>query len=245
MNTAVQALSRAASDFWQPRILALALIPPLAAIAVWAGFAWYFAGDWARTVSDWIAHTSWLGWMNDWGLSSLFIWASGIAAVALLLPLALIAAVLATDLLAMPVIVPFVGERHYPRLERRRGGTIAGSSWNAVVAIVVFLSLWLVSLPFWFTGIGALLLPPLLSAYFNQRMFRYDALAEHADAAEYRAVLREAGGRLYLLGLLLSALLWVPLVNLAVPVLSALAFTHFGLAELARLRQVTSTGDER
>jgi len=68
-------------------------------------------------------------------------------------------------------------------------------------------------------------------------VFRYDALAEHASAGEYRAVVREAGGRLYALGLLLAALYYVPIVNLLVPVLSGLAFTHLCLGELARLRQ--------
>jgi CysZ protein len=244
MNAAIQALSKAASDFRQPRILALALVPPLVALVVWGGLAWFFAGDWAKGVTEWIADTSWLSWVRNWGLTPLVVWASGIGAIALMLPIALIAAVLATDIFAMPVIVPFVADRHYPRLDRRKGGTIAGSLWNSLVAIVVFLLLWLVSLPLWFTGIGAVLLPPLLSAYFNQRMFRYDALAEHADVAEFRAVLRDAGGRLYLLGLLLSVLLLIPLFNLAVPVLSALAFTHLCLGELERLRRVTNKGDE-
>jgi hypothetical protein len=56
----------------------------------------------------------------------------------------------------------------------------------------------------WFTGVGALALPPLLSAFLNQRLFRYDALAEHASAEEYRAVVARAKGRLFVLGLLLS-----------------------------------------
>jgi len=217
-------------------MLALALLPPLAALAVWLALAWMFSEDWARAVSAWIASTSWLAWVRDWGLGSIFVWASGIAAVALMLPLMLVAAVLATDLVAMPVIVPFVGSQHYPRLKMLKGGTVAGSVWNSTRAIIVFSVLWAISLPLWFTGIGALVLPPLISAHFNQRMFRYDALAEHASPEEYQAVLREAGGRLHGLGLLLSVMLYVPLLNLAVPVLSALAFTHFCLAELARMR---------
>ena len=43
---------------------------------------------------------------------------------------------------------------------------------------------------------------------------------------------------MYALGALLALLYYVPLLNLMVPVLSGLAFTHFGLAELARLRRV-------
>jgi uncharacterized protein involved in cysteine biosynthesis len=101
----------------------------------------------------------------------------------------------------------------------------------------LFAVLWLLSLPLWLTGIGELLLPALISAQFNQRMFRYDALAEHASAGEYRAVVQAAGGRLYGLGLALAALYYVPLVNLLAPMLSALAFTHLCLAELARLRR--------
>ncbi|MGH8700453.1 MAG: EI24 domain-containing protein, partial [Burkholderiales bacterium] len=93
------------------------------------------------------------------------------------------------------------------------------------------------SLPLWLTGVGAIVLPPLISALFNQRVFRYDALAEHASVAERRAVAQEAGGRLYALGLALAVLYSVPLVNLLVPMLSGLAFTHLCLGELARLRQ--------
>jgi uncharacterized protein involved in cysteine biosynthesis len=111
---------------------------------------------------------------------------------------------------------------------------------NAVVAVTLFAVLWIVTLPLWFTGIGALVLPPLISAGFNQRMFRYDALAEHASPEEYAAVVRAGGGRLFLLGLALALMYAIPFVNLAVPVLSGLAFTHLCLAELARLRQLRS-----
>ena len=40
---------------------------------------------------------------------------------------------------------------------------------------------------------------------------------------------------MYTLGALLGALYYVPLVNLLVPVLSGLAFAHFGLARLSEL----------
>src|SRR5262245_41873574 len=157
MSPVLSALSAALRDLREPRILAIALLPPLAAIAVWMMLAWLFAEDWARLVANWIATTPWLGWVANWGLSAILIWASGLAAIALLLPVMFITALLVTDIVAMPVIVPLVGERHYPAMERRRGGTIAGSAWNAAIAITLFGLLWIVSLPLWFTGIGALL----------------------------------------------------------------------------------------
>lgn len=241
MSAVLQALRRGLRDLFAPRVLALALLPPLAAIAVWAAFAWAFADDWARLVADWIATTPWLGWVGNWGLSAIFVWASFLAAFALLLPVMLVTAVLVTDIVAMPVIVPLVAEREYPGLERRSGGSVAGSVWNAVASVTLFAVLWIVTLPLWFTGIGALVLPPLISAFFNQRLFRYDALSEHASAQEIQGVIQGAGRRLYGLGLALAVLLYVPLVNLAVPVLSALAFTHLCLGELARLRQDMKT----
>jgi uncharacterized protein involved in cysteine biosynthesis len=236
MSPVITALLSSLRDLREPRVLALALVPPLAAILVWAGLAWVFAGDWARLVANWIATTPWLAWVRDWGLSWVFVWGSGIAAVALLLPLMLITALLVTDLVAMPVIVALVGDRQYPRLERRTGGTVAGSIWNAAKAVVLFALLWAVTLPLWLTGIGALALPVLLSAHFNQRLFRYDALAEHASVEEFARILRTSRGDLFLLGILLSLLLTVPLVNLLVPVLSALAFTNYCLARLERVR---------
>jgi hypothetical protein len=242
MGDVTIALRRAFHDLREARVLALALLPPLVAIVLCVALAWAWADDWARLVADWIAGASWLAWVREWGMDSVLIWGSGIVVVAGLIPVMLITAVVVTGILVMPVIVPLVGKRYYPRLEQRKGGTVAGSAWHALATTLVFMALWLVTLPLWLTGIGALVLPPLLSAYFNQRMFRYDALAEHASAGEYEVVVRGSRGRLFLLGLLLAALYYVPLFNLLVPVLSGLAFTHFCLAELERLRSAVIRG---
>ncbi len=58
----------------------------------------------------------------------------------------------------------------------------------------------------------------------------------HASADEYRAILASSRGSMYVLGALLALLYYVSLLNLLVPVLSGLAFTHFELARLAELR---------
>src|SRR3970282_3057719 len=121
MHPVIAALAAALRAWREPRVVELALVPPLAAIAVWLALAWSFADDWARWVADRIATTPWLTWLGDWGLASIFVWAGGIAAFALLIPVMLITAVLVTELLAMPVLVQLVEERHFPRLERRWG----------------------------------------------------------------------------------------------------------------------------
>jgi CysZ protein len=81
------------------------------------------------------------------------------------------------------------------------------------------------------------LAPLLTSAWLNQRLFRYDAMADHASREEFADFVRASRGELFALGVLLSLLLYVPVVNLAVPVLSGLAFTQFGLGRLAEMRR--------
>jgi len=242
MDTVLDSFRRALNDLRAPRVLVVLLIPPLAALLVWGALAWAFADDWARWVAGFIDGSAWLNWIAGLGLTKVFVWASGIAVLAVLLPIVLITSILAAELVAMPVVVPWVAARRFPGLEERKGGTVTGSALNAARAIVPFILLWVVTLPLWFTGIGALVLPPVLSAFLNQRLFRYDALAEHASVDEYRLLLARARGRLYLLGLLLGFVYYIPLVNLAAPVLSALAFTHFCLAELARIRRMKDEG---
>src|SRR6185312_7856201 len=113
----------------------------------------------------------------------------------------------------------------------------AGSVGNAALALLIFVPLWLVSLPL-------LVFPPLyavasllLNAWLSQRMFRYDALAEHASAAEIATVLRGSRARLLGLGLVLSPLSLVPVFNvLVLPIYAGIAFTELCLAELAALR---------
>lgn len=237
MHSIADALGRAVSDLRAPRVLAVIAAPPVATILVWIALAWTFSDDWARWIADAIAGSPWLSWLSGAGLGSVLIWGSGIAAMAALLPVLFVTALLVAEVVAMPVIVPWVAARRFPGLTEKRGGTPAGSVMNSFIAVAIFLLLWIVTLPLWFTGIGAIVLPPVLSAYLNQRLFRYDALSDHASVAEYARLRTRARGRLFLLGLPLALLYCVPVVNLAAPGLTALAYTHFCLAELERLRQ--------
>jgi uncharacterized protein involved in cysteine biosynthesis len=105
-----------------------------------------------------------------------------------------------------------------------------------LVAIVIFILLWMVTLPLWLFGLPAVVLPVLLSAYLSQRLFRYDALAEHASPEEFERILERAGMRLYVLGAVLAFIQFVPLLNLFSPVYIGLAYIHFCLRELQQLR---------
>jgi len=239
----VTALARALRDLREPRILAILFVPPLLALAVWGVLAWVYWDAWSAWFSGMAGGTAVGRWLEGVGAEWLTRSFSLLALVALWVPAMLITVVVIAELVAMPVIVSSVAGRHYHGLERKEGGTVAGSLRNMIAGIIVFGALWLLTLPLWLTGIAAFVLPPLLSAYLSQRLFRYDALAEHASPAEYRAVVAASRLPLFLLGLALAALFYVPLLNLVAPVLSGLAFTHFCFDELARLRGKGVTGD--
>ena len=236
----LSAFARALRDLAQPRVLAVLFLPMLGSIVLWWVLGWFFWDTWTEWFRATIDGTFVGRWFLTHGASWASVSLSVVFVLALLLPAIFITAMVITELFAMPVIVALVGSS-YPELARRKGGTLGGSLANATVAIAVFALLWLITLPLWLTGIGALVLPALNSAYLNQRLFRYDALAEHASGEEYRDIVRRAKGRLYTLGLLLALLYYVPFVNLVAPVVSGLAFTHFCLAELARVRNKPNT----
>jgi len=236
MRDVINALTRATANLFDTRIIAIVFLPMLGSIVLWSVLAWLFWEPWTGTVTGAMRSTTVAGWLQQWSATWVIDYTAVFVVLVSILPAIFVTALVITEIIAMPVIVKFVGERYHPQLQRRAGGTVIGSILNAAVAIAVFAVLWVVTLPLWLTGVGAVLAPVLNSAWLNQRVFRYDALSEHAGADEIRDITRAARGDLFLLGILLSLLLYVPVVNLLVPVLSGLAFTHFCLARLARAR---------
>ena len=125
--------------------------------------------------------------------------------------------------------------KHDRREQKTRKAWCAQLAVIFVVAIVVFVALWLVSLPLWLIGVGVIV-PFVAAAYLNQRLFRYDAIAEHASAGEMAILFRQERSGWWGLGVLTGLVQFVPLLNLLGPVFAALAFIHFGLACLDRRR---------
>lgn len=238
MNEVLGAFGSAFRSMLHPRMLALALMPMLAALALWLGLAWFYWGSWSQWMSALIAGPQVSEWLQHYGVAFIVHYAVWVLLMLLLAPLILITAVLLAAMLAMPLMVSFVAAHDYPSLEKKHGGTVLGSTVNALVAVLVFAGLWIVTLPLWLTGVLAPVLAVVLSAYLNQRLFCYDALSDHATADEYRTITTASRGRLYALGALLALLYYVPVLNLLAPIVSGLAFVHLCLAELARLRRV-------
>jgi len=237
MEAVIRALARAAGSLVHPIILLILLIPMVVAAAVWLGVAWAYWDTWTTAIQSLVMDHTGYSWTARWDLTEVAGVVAVIVVVILLTPAIIITALLIAAIFAMPVLVSHVTRRDYPQLERRKGGTVIGSAWNAFVAIGLFMVLWVVTIPLWLLGPVAAVLPLMLSAYLNQRLFRYDALSEHASREEMQRIFLEARGRLFLLGLITGVLYFIPPFNLIGPVFAALAFVHLCLDELARLRE--------
>ena len=237
--SAAGSLFYALLNMLHPRMLWLMIWPVLAALALWSAAAFFLlgwivarlAGRIEQLLRDSLAFLA-LDF-TDWAL---------IAAKVMLyigfIPLVYMTALVILSIFGMPAMVDHVARRSFPRLERRRGGGTAGSVWNSVAALFFMVVLLLVGLPAW-------LIPPLGIALFtatiawaNQRLLRYDALAEHADAAEMAAIFREQRGTLFLLGLLMALAAYVPFFGFFVPAFFALAYIHYLLGALEQRRQL-------
>jgi CysZ protein len=156
--------------------------------------------------------------------------------MSLLLPAVYVSSLVFTAVFAMPVMLKFVVARDYPDLEMKHGGTLLGSVWNSLLVVVIYLLLWIITLPFWLVPFGVIVMPILLSAYLNQRLFPYDALMDHASRDEFRQIQQRSRGGLFGLGAILGFAHYIPILNFFTPIYIGLAYIHFCLAQLQRLR---------
>jgi len=223
----------ALANLLHPRMLWLMLWPMLVSLALWGAVA---AALWART-AVWLA-----GVLERWMESAMFflrldlgdaaLIAAHVALFLLFVPLVYLTALFILSVFGMQKMVDHVARRSFPGLERRRGGGVAGSGWNALAAFLGMIGLGILSAPFWLLPPLWPLIPPAILGWVNQRLLRYDALAEHADAEEMRRLFRERRPSLYLMGVLLALCAYIPLVGLFAPVVFGLAFIHYLLAAL-------------
>lgn len=213
------------------------LWPGLVATLIWVAVA----------ILSWAALVQWLvAWVGGVPPGA-WLMGSDVGAVAVVLliklglillfvPMAYVTAAFLVATVALPWMLERVARTDYAGLSMRRGGSNLGSLWNSLAAVGGFVGLLLLSLPLWLIPGAGLLVALLAGAWLNLRAFRYDALMLHADPGEMRRLhdLTRRDGFLVGIGGVLLA--YLPFVNLLAPAFCGLAFVHFMLARLARLR---------
>lgn len=224
------ALIRSARDLSKRNILVHALWPPLASLAAWTGIALTLWTPAAAKLEAMLPQWSWLtaSWIADWLVSAILLLA--------LAPLVYFTALLLVAALALPLMMSVVAARDYPDLSRHGTHVAWGSIVNTLLAGLVFVLGWLVTLPLLLLPGVLLVLPLAWAAWLNQRTFRFDALAEHATADERRRLIRRCKPQLLLAGAGTALLAYIPLINLLAPAWTAIVFVHLCLGALRRLR---------
>ena len=227
----------ALANLFHPRMLWLMLWPVLAAMFAWGLLAVVFWGQLVLWVADLIRQwAQYATFVVPWSATDVALFAAKVLIVVLLVPLIQLTALLILGVFGMPEMVNHVATRRFAPLERRHGGSFMGSVGNGLVSLGGLVILGLLSLPLWIFPPLWPILPVAILGWVNQQVLRYDALAEHADAGEMRAVFRANRGALYALGVVLALVAYVPLLGFFAPVVVGLAFIHYLLDRLQRQR---------
>jgi len=233
----------ALANLLHPRMLWLMVWPVLVAMLAWGAVAvvvWTQAVTWlAGLLKQWVEYAT---IVVPWDSSVIAIFAAKVLLLLALVPLVQLTALLILSICGMPAMVEHVAALRFAALERRRGGSLAGSLWNSALALAGLAALAVLSLPLWIFPPLWPLIPVALMAWVNQKVLRYDALAEHATADEMRAVFAARRGALYLLGFVLALIAYVPVIGFIAPVMVGLTFIHHLLAALKALREAPIEG---
>lgn len=243
MNRIPGSLAFAFVNLMHPRMLWLMVWPVLVSLGAWLTAAFFLWGATAvrlaAVLKQWLESATFFV-KFDMGDAALV--AAHVLMYLAFIPLVYLSALLIIGIAGMPSMVEHVACLRYAELARRYGGSFAGSLWNGVVALLGLAALGVVSVPFWIFPPLWPVIPVAILGWVNQRVLRYDALAEHAEAHEMRAIFAGKRAALYALGAALALVAYIPVIGLFAPVLFGLAFIHYLLGELQALRQAPLEG---
>jgi hypothetical protein len=203
------AFGRALRSQFTGKMLLLSFIPFLLSLVLWGGLmAWgldpmreyirhlFEANDAYHASSNMLASV---------GLSALKAVIVPVLAALLLLPLMIFSSLVFMGLAAMPAIVRHVSARQFPTLELKRGGSLLGSLKVNVGSFLLFVPLFLLTLPLYVFAPLAVLAQVVLWGWLTARVMCYDALADHASEDERQAIMRTHRRDLILVGMLSGA----------------------------------------
>lgn len=262
MPLLLDSLWRALLSCLHPRVIALSLLPLLLIACLSLGLGYGYGSVAVDAMRSWLDGAGPLarlvGWWRSWGLPDATPWLAPLLVVALAAPLMVLLCLLVVALGMMPALVAWVAQRRFAALERKKGASfVASVAWSLGSTALAMVAL-VLSLPLWLVPPLVLLLPPLIWGWLTYRVMAFDALAEHASAAERKVLLQRHRMGLLLVGVACGylgaapAVVWASGVFFAaaffilIPVgiwiytmvfaFSGLWFAHFCLAALQRLR---------
>jgi len=266
MSLLLDSFWRAVAYCLRPRVIALSFLPLIIMVALSLGlgyFYWESAVEGVRAMleASQLMKSFW-DWLQGVGMGGLKTVVAPLIVIFAVTPVIVVLSLLLVAMFMTPALAALVGERRFPQLERKRGGSMAASiAWSLGSTLLAAVAL-VVSLPLWLVPPLILILPPLIWGWLTYRVMAFDVLAEHASSQERREVFRRHRGWLLGIGVLTGylgaapSLLWVSgalfaaafviLVPVAIWIytlvfaFSSLWFAHYCLAALEQLRAEAS-----
>jgi len=238
----MRALRQAFEALLSLRMILLVIVPPLLAVLLVSVLFFVSWQGWTAGLAEFLGSFGPLNWLERaTGFHEIAAILAGIFLVLFFIPMAYLSAVVFTSLFVMPVALKWISESDFKGLEKKRGGSFWGSLWNTVLATILFIIVFFITLPFWLLPGFQMLVPLLLTAWLNKKIFMYDVLQDFASVDERRQIESEESHQLYALGLILALLSYLPLAVFIVPVVSAMSFIYYGLNELQSRRNKLKT----
>lgn len=176
-------------------------------------------------------------WIAEWGAFWLAKFFAVIGGWLVIFSASYMLSMLLAAIIILPLMLKVLASNDYADLARMGDDSFSASTFNSVSAAILFMLGWVLTLPLWLIpGLG-LILPFFWMAWLNRRTFGYDALAVHASAEEWRTLRAQHAMPLLLLGGIMALIAHVPIIGMLAPSVAALAYLHYCLEALRRLRQ--------
>ena len=239
MDYVLSCFYKAFSDVLNRKVLFKLLLPFILSFVLWTFITW-LGWDWilslgfklynstlmqgfVKVISPYLAMTE----------DPLVAVTAAVFILAVIFPAALVTALFITSLILVPIMVESLRQKEFSHLLKKSNSIFAGTGTSLIYSLK-YSFMWLGTLPLWLIipG-GAILVPYLLLSWFNSRLFAWESLIEITDPVSARNFLTDYSKALFFLGLLTSALYFVPFVNFLAPSLSAAAYARYCLTQSA------------
>ncbi|MGZ3804511.1 MAG: EI24 domain-containing protein [Pseudobdellovibrionaceae bacterium] len=244
MNKVFLALRQALQACTHARVLFFLFLPFALTLVIGLLLFLTLGTWWVAEASGGIEHSRWMqyllqeGWLlSVSALASISYFLVLLATLFLLIPISYLLSVLLVSLVLLPFLLNVIKQKDFPELEKKKGGDFLSGFWNTLKVSGIYLMALILSLPLWlFPGV-AVVLPILLSSYLNKNIFVYDILQEFASEEERKIIEKENRKPLYILGIILGLINYLPLTFIVAPTFSGLAYSYFCLNALRDLRK--------
>ncbi len=236
MKALLFSFGRALASQFHPRMMLMTLAPFAVALVFWGLFLWQMLQPIYDTIGRFLADNDAYGAsakvLAVLGLAALKVFLVPLIALWLLLPLMVATSLIFVCLLTTPAVARHVGRRHHGALERRQGGSAANLLWISLSSFLLFVVLWVVTLPLCALPVVGVAVQPLLWGWLTCRLLASEVFGIYGDAAERTELMQRHRWPLLAIGTLTGLLGMVPSI---LWMGSALAMAFFPLTAVVAL----------